>query len=210
MHSYESHSLYVLSRGWKKILAFALLVALAGAGLSFLFQLQYSSSMRMLVIQKQLSATDPYTAIKSSERISDNLAQIVYTTSFFDKVMNAKFNIDKSVFKPEESKKRKQWRDMIETRVVRDSGMLAVTVYHKDPQQAEQISRAIAFVLTTEGYQYIGAGELEIKLVDAPLVSRYPVKPNIPANATLGFMLGVIIGTGSVLLDSRKHSVFGS
>lgn len=210
MHSYETHYLYVISRGWKKILAFALLVSLAGAGLSFLFPLQYSSSMRMLVIQKQLSATDPYTAIKSSERISDNLAQIIYTTSFFDKVMNANFNIDKSIFKPEESKKRRQWREMIETRVVRDSGMLSVTVYHKDPLQAEQVSRAIAFVLALDGSQYIGGGDLEIKLVDAPLLSRYPVKPNIPANAILGFMLGLIIGTGSVLLDSRKHTVFGS
>src|SRR5688572_336259 len=140
MHSYESHYLYVFSRGWKKMLAVAVLTAMAGAGLSFLFPLQYSSSMRMLIIQKQLSATDPYTAIKASERISDNLAQIIYTTSFFEKVMGAKFNIDQSVFKSEESKKRKQWREMIETRVIRGSGMLVVTVYHTDPKQAEQIS----------------------------------------------------------------------
>ena len=163
----------------------------------------------MLIIQKQLSQADPYTVIKSSERISDNLAQIIYTTSFFDKVMNAKFNIDKSVFKSEESKKRKQWRDMIETRVVRGSGMLVVTVYHVDPKQAEQISRAIAFVLTTEGWQYIGGGDLDVKLVDEPHLSRFPVRPNIPANPLMGLVLGVIAGTGYVLAGARRHTVFG-
>jgi capsular polysaccharide biosynthesis protein len=209
MHSQDSHYLYALMRGWKQILLFAFMTAFAGVGLSFLFPLQYSSSLRMLIIQKQLAQADPYTVIKASERISDNLAQIIYTTSFYDKVMNAKFNIDKSVFKSEESKKRKQWRDMIETRVVRGSGMLVVTVYHVDPKQAEQVSRAIAFVLTTEGWQYIGGGDLDVKLVDEPLLSRFPVRPNIPANAFMGFVLGVIVGTGYVLANARKHGVFG-
>src|SRR5690242_8833843 len=99
MHSLESHYLYTLARGWKQVLAFALVTAVAGMGISFLFPLQYSSTMRMLVIQKQLSSADPYTAIKASERISDNLGQIIYTTSFFDKVMGAKFNVDQSIFK---------------------------------------------------------------------------------------------------------------
>jgi capsular polysaccharide biosynthesis protein len=210
MHSYDSHTLYVISRGWKKILAFALVTAFAGAGLSLLFPLQYSSSMRMLIIQKQLSASDPYTAIKASERISDNLAQIIYTTSFYDKVMGSNFNIDKTYMKTEESKKRKQWQDMIQTRVIRDSGMLVVTVYHTDKAQAEQLSRAIAFVLTTEGWKYIGGGDLDIQLVDAPLISKYPVKPNIPANALMGLMLGIIAGTGYVLIESRRHSAFGA
>lgn len=209
MHTQESHYLYALGRGWKKIFLFALVTAFAGAGLSFLFPLRYSSSMRMLIIQNQLSQADPYTAIKASERISDNLAQIVYTTSFYDKVMGAKFNIDQSVFKPEESKKRKQWREMIETRVIRGSGMLVVTVYHEDVKQAEQISRAIAFVLTTEGWQYVGGGDLDVKLVDEPLNSRFPVKPNIPANAFMGFILGIIAGTGYVLSNARRHTVFG-
>ncbi len=210
MHSYDTHYLFVLSRGWKKILAFALVTSLAGAGLSLLFPLQYSSSIRMLVIQRQLSASDPYTAIKASERISDNLSQIIYTTSFYDKVMGSKFNIDKSVFKADEISKRKQWSQMISTQVIRDSGMLIVTVYHVNPAQAEQISRAIAFILSTEGTFYIDGGNLDIKLVDDPLISKYPVKPNIPVNAVLGLMLGLIIGTGYVLAGARKHSVFGS
>lgn len=198
-----------LAKGWKKILLFAVVVAAAGAAISFLFPLQYSSTMRLLIIQKQLSQTDPYTAMKASERISDNLGQIIYTTSFFDKVMNARFNIDQSVFKTEDYKRRKQWSDMIGTQVIRGTGMLSVTVYHVEPQQAEQISRAIAFVLTTEGWQYVGGGDLDVKLVDQPLVSRFPVKPNVPANAVAGFTIGLIAGAGYVLSRARRHAPMG-
>jgi len=209
MHQQESHYIAALGRGWKKILLFAVVVAAAGAAISFLFPLQYSSTMRLLIIQKQLSSADPYTAIKASERISDNLGQIIYTTSFFDKVMNARFNIDQSVFKAQDSKRRKQWSEMIDTAVIRGTGMLQVAVYHTDQQQAEQISRAIAFVLTTEGWQYVGGGDLDVKLVDQPLVSRFPVKPNVPANAVAGFTLGLIAGAGYVLLRARRHAPMG-
>ena len=209
MHSQDSHHLHALVNRWKTILLFAAVAGIFGAALSFLFPLQYSSTMRLLLIQQQLSTVDPYTAIKASERIADNLGQIVYTTSFFDKVMNAKFNIDQSYFETDESKRRKQWSDMIDTQVIRGTGMLVVIVYHPDKDQATQIARAIAFVLTTEGWQYVGGGDLQVKLVDEPLESRFPVRPNIPANAFMGFILGTIVGTGYVLSTVRRHSVFG-
>lgn len=204
----ETNYMQAISDGWKRILLFAVVSALFGAALSFLFPLQYSSTMRLLIIQKQLSQADPYTAIKASERISDNLSQIIYTTSFFDKVMAAKFNIDQTVFKTDDSKRRKQWLEMIDTTVIRGSGMLVVTVYHKDAAQATQIGRAISFVLTTEGWQYVGGGDLEVKLVDEPLQSRWPVKPNIPANAFAGFVLGIIAGSAQVATSARKRSIF--
>jgi len=204
----ESHYAKVLVREWKRILLFGIITALFGAGLSLIFPLRYSSTMRLLIIQKQLSQSDPYTAIKATEGIADNLGQIVYTTSFFDKVMAAKFNIDQSIFSTDEIKKRRQWRQMIATQVTRGSGMLVVTIYHTDRDQAEQIARAIAFVLTTEGWQYVGGGDLQIKLVDQPLQSRFPVRPNIPANAFMGFVLGLIAGSGYVMASGSRRSLF--
>lgn len=194
----------ILFRRWRVILLFGVMAAIFGAAVSFLFPLQYRSTMKLLLIQRQLSQADPYTAMKASERIADNLGQIVYTTSFFQKVMTAGFNTDPAVFKDDEIKKRQQWRKMIETQVVRGSGMLVVSVYHTDRQQAEQFARAIAFVLTKEGWQYVG-GDLDVKLVDEPLQSRWPVRPNIPANAFTGLVLGVIVGSAYVLIAGRQQ-----
>ncbi len=201
----ETSYITTMSRGWKRIALFAVVSALFAAAVSFAFPLRYSSSMRLLIIQRQLSASDPYTAIKASERIADNLAQILYTTSFYDKVMGAKFNVDEGVFGTDEIKKRKRWQDAIATQVVRGSGMLDVTVYHTEPEQAEQISQAIAFVLTTEGSKYVGGGDLEVRLVDDPLVSRWPVRPNIPANALAGLVLGGLAGAGYVVTVSQRR-----
>jgi capsular polysaccharide biosynthesis protein len=201
----EMSYITTIRKGWKHIVLFAVVSALFAAGISFLFPLKYSSTMRLLIIQRQLATADPYTAIKASERIADNLAQILYTTSFYDKVMEAKFNVDEAAFGTDELKKRKKWDDTIATQVVRGSGMLDVTVYHVDPDQAEQISQAIAFVLTTEGWKYVGGGDLEIRLVDAPLVSRWPVRPNIPSNALAGLVLGGIAGMGYVLTVASRR-----
>ncbi|MFH1047773.1 MAG: Wzz/FepE/Etk N-terminal domain-containing protein [Patescibacteria group bacterium] len=203
----ETSYITTMRKGWKRIALFAVVSALFAAGVSFAFPLKYSSSMRLLIIQQQLSSSDPYTAIKASERIADNLAQILYTTSFYDKVMAAKFNVDEGVFGTDEIKKRKRWQDTIATQVVRGSGMLDVTVYHVDPDQAEQISQAIAFVLTTEGSIYVGGGDLEVRLVDDPLVSRWPVRPNIPANALAGLVLGGIAGAGYVIMVAERRRV---
>ena len=201
----DSHYANAILVGWKRIMLFGIITGLFGTGLSFLFPLGYSSSMRLLIIQKQLNQADPYTAIRASERIADNLGQIIYTTSFFDKVMNAKFNVDKTVFSSDALKRRNQWNRMITTQVIRDSGLLAVSVYHADKEQATQIARAIAFVLTTEGWQYVGGGDLQIRLVDDPIESRFPVRPNIPANALAGFVLGIMVGAGYVLAGSSRN-----
>lgn len=206
---HETQYMNTLARGWKRILLFAILTSFFGAGVSFLFPLQYSSTMSLLIIQEQLSQVDPYTAIKASERISDNLGQIIYTTSFYDKVMRSDFNIDQAIFSDDEIRRRKQWDRMISTQVMRGSGILVVSVYHGDPQQATQIAQAIAFVLTTEGWTYVGGGDLQVKLVDSPLESRWPVRPNVPANTFMGFVLGLIAGSGYVLATTPRRGLFG-
>lgn len=201
MASYEINTIV---NEWRKVIMFGVLAAVIAGALSFLFPLKKSATMSLLLIQKQLSQTDPYTAIKASERIADNLGSIIYTTSFFDKVRSSNFNIDWSILSNVERTRRKQWRDMIETQVVRGSGILMITVFNTKGEQANEIARAIAFILTTDGASYIGGGDLQVKLVDDPLVSRFPVKPNIPANILTGFALGVLGGAVYVLVVKKK------
>jgi len=172
--------------------------------LSLVVPWKYSSTMRLLVVQRQTNL-DAYTALKSAERVGDNLSQIIYTSSFFDKVLDTKFSIDKNYFKQDEIKRRKQWNKMIYARVLRGTGMMEVVVYHPDKSQATQIANAIAYVLTTESGNYVGEVSA-IKLVDSPLESRYPVKPNFVANVLSGLILGLVIGGGYVLFVKTRKS----
>jgi capsular polysaccharide biosynthesis protein len=184
--------LQLLERHWKTIGVSALITMIAAAGLSFTRPLEYSSTMRLLIIQKAGLNLDPYTAIRSAERIADNLSQVVYTSVFFDHVMGAGFGIDKEYFKTAENKRREQWAKMVTTEVTHETGFLQISVYHTDKDQASEIGRAVAFILTTEGNQYIGGRDLEIRLVDTPLQSRFPIRPNVPLNAFLGAVVGII------------------
>ncbi len=199
----------IISRGWKRILAFGIIGLVLAAGLSFFQPLQYSSSIRLLIIQPSTLGYDPYTAIRAAERIGDNLAQVVYTTDFFNRVISSKFNIDQSYFPENDAKRRKQWSRMVAVQVERGTGLLDITVFHTDRDQATQIARAIAFVMTTEGANYVGGTALQIRLVDDPLISRFPVKPNILGNGFTGFMLGALFGVLYVIAtdSSRKYAV---
>jgi len=187
----------------RAIVRVALLGAILAVAFSFLLPREYSSTVRLLVIPRSVGGVDPFTAIKSAERISDNLAQIIETTSFFDRVTRAGFFIDQSVFSGDEQKKRRQWNRMVDTTVSRGSGILTVKVYHSDRDQATQIVQAISYVLTTSGWEYIG-GDLLIRLLDAPLASRFPARPNFVGNAVSGFMVGAVLGAGIVLVRKRK------
>ena len=196
----------LLERHWKTVAVSAFVTMIVTVGLSFVLPLEYSSTMRLLIIQKAGTNLDPYTAIRSAERIADNLSQVIYTSTFYDKVMQSGFKIDQSYFKTNENSRRKQWEKMVTTEVTHETGFLQIAVYHKDKEQASEIARAIAFSLTTEGNTYIGGHDLDIRLVDSPLQSRFPVRPNIPLNAFLGAVVGVILSALYLVIgESRRH-----
>jgi capsular polysaccharide biosynthesis protein len=206
----QPHFGKIALKGWKKILLFGLLATVVAVGLSFTQKLKYSSTIRMLIIQPSSLNVDPYTAIRSAEQIGNNLAQVVYTTDFFTKVTNApNFSIDPTYFPDNDAKRRKLWSQTVSVKVENGTGLLNITVYHPNKDQATAIAQAIAYVMTNDGSNYVGGTALQIKLVDEPLVSNFPVKPNLAVNGFTGLILGALFGAIYVILTdkSRKYLV---
>lgn len=182
-----------LRKRWKVILAFALIGAVLSLVGSLVRPLEYSSTLSLLIVPKNVNAVDPYTALRSIDRIADSLSQVVYTSTFFDKVMARSTAIDISQFGADEIKKRKKWRRTIGVSVNRGTGLMRLTAYHVRAVQARTLVESVAGVLMAEGWQYVG-GDLEIKLVDASLESRFPVRPSIPAMMGGGALVGILFG----------------
>jgi capsular polysaccharide biosynthesis protein len=199
----KKYSLVVV-RGWATITALAFVGLVVALLVSFLQPLRYSSTVRLLILQENSSSLDAYTASRSTERLAENLATIVYTTSFFNQVMSAGFDIDQSVFPSREDKKRKTWGKMVSTSVSRGNGLLTVSIYHTEVTQAEQIINAVAYVLTQKAGEYLSGSQVVVRVVDSPLNSRWPARPNIPANAFSGLVLGGLAGVGYVLLQAER------
>jgi len=194
----------VLLDRWKSIAAFGFLGLVLALIVSFVQPLKHSSTVRLLVLQDIGTAVDAYTASRSEERIAENLSTIVYTTTFFDEVVNAGFSIDSDYFPTQDAKRRREWNKTVDVTVARGSGLMTVTAYHQDVAQAEQIARAVSFVLTEKASEYTSGSNVDVKLVDAPLNSRWIVRPNVLANAVSGFVLGGLVGLGVALVGYEK------
>ena len=194
----------ILLTGWLTIVVFAIIGLVLALIVSFVQPLKYSSTMRLRVQQDFGTAVDAYTASRSEERIAENMALNLYTTTFFDEVMNAGFSIDENTFPEEDYKRRREWEKTVSATVSRGVGVLTVTAYHPDVAQAEQIVRAVSYVLTQNVASYTSGGNVSASIIDAPLNSRWPVKPNIPANGFSGFVLGALVGVGYVLVQHER------
>lgn len=194
---------YIIKK-WKVIVFFTLLGAILTLVGSFMRPLEYSSSVRLLIVQKNIGTSDAYTVLKSAESIGDNLSQVVYTSSFLDKVLDSRYLVHKNFFPRKEYDRRKKWSRMLETHVSRGTGFLKLTVFHPDRREANKIAKAAATILIEEGWQYVGTA-MEMKLVDRPLESRFPARPNIIINMFFGFFFGTCVGV--VYSIGKQHIV---
>lgn len=189
-------SLFPLLKPRKKtIVLAALATALLTVALSFIQPLKYSASIRLQITQRAAFTLDPYTAIRSTELIGENLAQLIATSSFLDRVLQTGYKIDQRYFTLPETQRRRLWSRTVEARQVRGKGFLDVQVFHPAREEALKIVAAISFLLSTQGSDYIGR-DIIVRLVDAPLASRFPARPNLPLNAVVGALVGAVLGSG--------------
>ena len=194
--------MHIYARGWRLLVSCTLAGLIVALGVSALQPLKYSSTVRLLITQTNATGVDPYTAIKSTERIGQNLSELVNSSSFFNAVMNQS-GIDRTYFPTDEIDKRKEWQRTVETGVVAGTGVMQVTVYHKDRTQAEAVVVAVAKELATQAPNYYGYS-VRLQIIDDPLPSRFFAKPDFIQNSALGLIFGFIIGTAWILARIRQ------
>ncbi|MBI5370071.1 hypothetical protein HZA85_02710 [Candidatus Uhrbacteria bacterium] len=209
----SANHLKTLSAGWQTILMFGLLGLVFALIVSFVQPLQYGSTARLLILQDVGSSVDAYTASRSEERIAENLSTIIYTSTFLDQVLSAGFDIRANTFPTDSANRRRAWHKAVTATVSRGSGLLTISAYDQDVRQAEQVVRAVAFVLTGRVGEFTSGGNVQVRLIDAPLNSRWPVRPNIFANTLTGLILGGFVGIAVVLVQTekirRRHQLHG-
>lgn len=178
----------------KRNKALVILVALVGTvvaiGVTLIQPFEYRTTFSVLVIEKG-SSQDAFTAAKSAERLSLSLGQIIYTTSFYDKVIHSSYLPSNIKFPTDDQQRREEWKRRIETRVMPDIGQMKISVYDRNSSNATSLANALAMVLSEQGTEYLGGSDgVTLKVVDYPLTSKRPARPNIPLNLMAGFLLG--------------------
>lgn len=200
-----SHPIAVLSRQWKTCFLWGILSALIVSSISLLLPLEYRADAAVYIISKSRYGVDPYTVVKSAEQVGQNITQVMKTQDFFDKVMTlVPATFDKSQFQNVTDRVRtKRWQKTVDGSVVFGTGVLNVSAYHRDPAQANILASALVDTLVQKGYEYVG-GDVTIKQVNKAIVSRFPVRPNLPLNAFLGFVLGLFV-SAAVIFSRLKR-----
>ncbi len=190
----------------KKTAVFSICLAflLLGSAVTFLQSLKYEAQSRLLIVQN-LNGADPYTVSRSNQYLSSLLSQVSYSNSFLDLVINSQgFDIDKSYFSGSYKEQMKTWKKTISAKSIGETGIFQISIYHPNPYQAKQIALAVNNVLINQSFNYQGAGDsIKIKVIDQPLLSDFPVRPNIAFNLSLFLLLGVLSASTYIYLNPK-------
>ncbi|MDD4902446.1 MAG: hypothetical protein PHE24_04915 [Patescibacteria group bacterium] len=170
---------------------------------------KYDSNMKLLTIISFKQDIDPYTASRSNEYLSNLLANIVSSGSFFEKIKSSGFKVDNNYFQGSEKQQIKKWTKTVKAKSVADTGIISIDVFHTDRAQAEEIAKAVAYTLQTTNSQYHGFGDgVTIKIIDQPITSNYPVQPNLLLNLGLAVAFALIFSLCYVyLFPEEKYNL---
>jgi capsular polysaccharide biosynthesis protein len=178
---------------FQTIFALVFLFVILAILLTVVQPLRYGTESKLLIVQEYPRGTDPYVISKSNQTLSNILAEVVSSNTFFHEVMNSGFNIEKAYFKTEPKDQMEEWKKTVGARAHSDAGILVVNIYHTDRKQAEQLALAVNQVMRSKHGLFHGSPEsVSIKVIDQPLTSDWPVKPNVILNLAGGLMLGFI------------------
>jgi capsular polysaccharide biosynthesis protein len=198
-----------LKRKKKTIISIILLFVFLGSVFTFSQTFKYGAKSQILVIQEGGTGVDPFAVSRSVEYLSTLFSQVIYSNSFYDLVMASDYNIDKSYFAGDSNQRMKKWEKTVDAKSSADSGMINITVYHSDVYQAKQIALAINQVLVTQNSNYQGMGSsVRVMVIDQPVVSSYPLKPNLPINLIVSIIFGAICAFSySYIFPEEKYNI---
>lgn len=173
---------------------------------TFLQPLRYSATSTLLVVQNYGPNMDAYNVSRSNQFLSNLLAQVVYSDSFYGQVMESGYNINKSLFSVDANKRKKEWQNMVYTRAIADTGMITLKTYHQDKATADKINQTIAYTLMTKHSQYHGLSDnVKIKVINDSTLSDWPVKPNVALNLILALIVGLAASLYFIYLFPAKQ-----
>ena len=199
----KSFSFRPLIAAWQLLLSCAALGALLALAFSLVTPLQYSSTVRLLITQPNATGLDPYTAIKSTERIATSLSELVYTTTSFNDILAQAKGFDPTYFPTDEINKRKMWSRAIEIAVTPGTGIMSVTAFHPNRDQARLLVDATANEIAAQAPGYFG-NIVHVQVIDSPLDSRWYARPNFVSNGLFGFFIGLLLSLAWVLTKMTR------
>jgi capsular polysaccharide biosynthesis protein len=201
----------LIKRKKQTIMSVVLVFLVVAMIISFAQPLKYSSDSRLLVVQNFPEETDPYAISKANEYLTSVLSKVISSNLFYEDIMDSGFLINRTYFSKNDNAKKemKKWRKTVYAKPLSDSGIIDIKVYHQDKSQLKQIANAINFILKSKHNLYHGAGNnITIKIIDRPIISTWPTKPNVLLNVFIALVFALILSLSYIyLFPDKKYDI---
>lgn len=183
----------IVHRSWIIILVSILCGAVTFVGTLFLVTPQYESSAMFYVNNSSFSVGDASVSITSGDITASKSLVNTYIV-----ILNTKETLDDVIDYAGVEASYKEVKDMIDAESVDDTEVFRVVVTNPDPQDAEKIASAIAYILPKRISSIVEG--TSAKVVDAAVLPSTPSSPSYIANTAIGFMIGLVLSVGVVVL----------
>ncbi len=178
---------------WLIILSTVLATVIAFLGTFFLITPKYESSAMFYVNNNSLSVGDASFSITSSDitaskSLVDSYIVILQTRETLDAVIDYA-GVDLTF---------NELTKMITAEAVNSTEIFQVIVTSTDPNEAEKVADAIAYILPKRISNIIEG--TSAKIVDPAVTPVKPSSPSYPMNAVIGFILGLAVSVSAIVL----------
>ena len=183
----------LMERAWRVVIVSLLCAAMAFGYTYYFVTPQYQSAAMFYVNNNSFSVGDASLSISSGDLVTsrglvDSYIVILKTRETLNEVIDyAGLDLTYS-----------EVGGMITASAVNETEIFRVTVTNPDPQEAEKIANAIAYILPKRIGNIIDG--TSAKIVDSAVVPAGPSSPSYTKNTMIGFLLGFLLCAGSIAL----------
>lgn len=183
----------VMNKAWLVAVVAVLCAVLTFAGTFFFITPQYQSSAMFYVNNSNLSLGDTSLSISSGDLVtSRNLVDSYIVILNTRETLVDVLDYSGAPYSPS------QLRGMISASSVNETEIFKVTVTSPDPEEAERLASAIAYILPKRIATIIDG--TSARVADAAIVPSSPSSPSYTNNTFIGFLLGALLAIGVIAL----------
>lgn len=187
------------------VISITLIFVIVGLIITLLQPLKYSAKSRLLILQPNTSA-DAYTVARSNEYVGGLISEVIYSGSFLDSLKSSSAVFDRNYFSGTYKQNVKKWGKTVFARSSGDTGIIDVEIYHTNPEEAKRISLAVnQLIISGQSPYKFNPEQTKISIIDEPVVSTFPVKPNIPTNFVISLLFGFLAACSYIYLFPKER-----
>lgn len=183
----------VMDKAWMVAIIAVLCAVLTLVGTLFLITPLYQSTAMFYVNNSNLSFGDTSLSISSGDLTTSRNLVDSYIV-----ILNTRETLVDVVDYAGVSRTYGEVKGMLTAASVNETEIFRVTVTSPDPQEAERIANAIAYILPKRISTIIDG--TSAKVVDAAVVPTKPSSPSYTMNTFIGFLVGCVLSVGFIAL----------